>query len=317
MRVGVMTVALFVCLCASSEGRAQSTSSGVFESADPILEPMMRPGRTVNRSRFSHRRTVRLYPSSDGVSRYVMTPQDLAVARPDLADVRLVDATGRQAPYVVDPRRQRLPAKIFTVRGAEGTRASHHRVELPAAPLTLVAVEIDIDQRYVDRDYRLFARLDGEERLVAAGTLARRQAHGDAALPLLLRGDTRADSLRLVVDDGDDAPLRIRGVTVTVAAADLYVVAPNGAYTLLLGNPDEPAPRYELQGVRERVLAVSLGEAQAGPLEPNATFVAPAGSAHEERDQAVLLWGAIGLSVLILGGLTLRVARTPAAGPPR
>lgn len=317
MRAGWSWAALFVCLLVSGEARAQSTSSGVFESADPILGPMMRPGRVVDRARFSHRRELRLYPSSDGVSRYAMKPDDLALARGDLRDVRLVDAAGRQAPYVVTFGRQRLPAKVLPEAGrAPRGKESHHLVELPAAPLTVVAVSIDVDTSYVDRHYRLFARLDGEEELVGAGTLSRRGAHAEVALPLSLWDDTRADSLRLVVDDGDDAPLAIGGAVVTTVAAELYVVAPTGAYTLLFGSDAAEAPRYELQGVRERVLSAAVGEAQAGPLLPNTSFVAaPEAVAPRERDQALLLWAAIGLSVLILGGLTLRVARSPGSPP--
>jgi hypothetical protein len=104
----------------------------------------------------------------------------------------------------------------------------------------------------------------------------------------------------------------VGGASITFATADLLVVAPSGAYTLLLGNADVPPPRYELQGVRARVAGAPAGEVQTGPLELNPQH-APLLEAEPppEKHQTMLLWGAIALSVLILGALTLRVARVP------
>ena len=292
-----------LCIVLSLVSTTAHAQHDVVASADPVLAPMMRPGRSVDAALFTHRRTVRLYPSAEGVSRYALAPADLAVARGDLADVRIVDASGNQASYVVDDHRRERMAVTITRTGREGSESSY-AVALPAAPLTLTAVEVTLDRAYVDRRYRLVARIGDSERTVAAGML-------EDGVPLLLK-TIRAKSLRLMIDDGDDAPLDVRTATITFAGADLFVVAPSGAYTLLLGNDDIDAPRYELTGVRDRVLASPAGEVQTGPLEHNPAHAPQLQNAKPAaNDQAVLLWVAFCFSVLILGGLTLRVARTP------
>jgi hypothetical protein len=194
-------------------------------------------------------------------------------------------------------------------RGERRGSETAHELELPRAPLTVIAVEIDVDRAYVARPYRLVAAMPDREVTIAAGLLERKS--GDQQpIPLLLANESRVEALRLVVDDGDDASLGITGATVTVDSAEMRVLAPAGAYSLLLGARHLESPRYELQGVRERVIAAAAGEVQVGPLESNEAHVprldAPA---PEPDDHALILWIAIAFSVLILGALTFRVAR--------
>lgn len=285
--------------------------TGAARADDHLLAPMMRLGRSVDVSTFRHRRTVHLYPSSAGVSRYALTPADIAVARADLGDIRIVDPSGRQASYVLElGRHERMAAEVTAVsrRGTE----TRYAVDLPHAPVTLVAIEIEIRERFVGRRYRLVAELDGARETVSVGTLERQHPHA-TPLPLRMSGERRVDRLELAIDDGDDAPLAVTGVKITMASGDLYVVAPPGAYTMLLGNDDVAPPRYELESLRHHLATAPAGEVQVGPLEPNpdrrVEVVHP--PPPPQKDQAMVLWGAIGLSVLILGALTLRVARTP------
>lgn len=73
-------------------------------------------------------------------------------------------------------------------------------------------------------------------------------------------------------------------------------MAPEGGYSLLLGNPDVPAPRYELERVRDVVLAASNNAAEAGPLEANPEYSLRARLGGEDGAsgllQTGLVWGA-------------------------
>ena len=119
----------------------------------------------------------------------------------------------------------------------------------------------------------------------------------------------RIDSLELIIEDGNDAPLtfdRIEGGFPFPAA---YFVAPEGAYSLLVGNPEAAAPTYELERVRSIVLAVKSLDASADPLIENPSFSAAARLGTQAGAQQALLWVALGLAVAVLAGLTLKLAR--------
>jgi hypothetical protein len=78
---------------------------------------------------------------------------------------------------------------------------------------------------------------------------------------------------------------------------------------VLVGHPEAEAPSYELERVRDVVLAVRSAPAEAGALEPNAAFSRSARMASGEGWQRVVLWGAILLLVAFLTMLTLRLAK--------
>lgn len=70
--------------------------------ASPALAPLMRSGASVDAALYTHQRTLDVAPSSDGLVRFTLEPEDLAVTRGDLADVRVVDEKGNQWPYLVE-----------------------------------------------------------------------------------------------------------------------------------------------------------------------------------------------------------------------
>jgi hypothetical protein len=129
----------------------------------------------------------------------------------------------------------------------------------------------------------------------------------------------RASELELRIDDGDDAPLVLWGASLRVAAADVYLAAPAGEYRLLLGQPDAEAPRYELAAVREIVLGVESGSVEAGPLAANAAYSPRArltrGAGAQRTLEKTVLWAALAVAVVVLGGITLRIARTSSETP--
>ena len=119
----------------------------------------------------------------------------------------------------------------------------------------------------------------------------------------------RVESLRLVIEDGDDAPLEFHSVRVRVLLPALYLAAPEGQYSLLLGAPDEEAPRYELERVRDVVLAVRAVPIEAGSLEENEELSLRARLKGRGYRQTVLLWSVLIFAVIVLAFLTLRMAR--------
>ena len=107
----------------------------------------------------------------------------------------------------------------------------------------------------------------------------------------------------------DDAPLRLTRVEARVPQPELYLAAPAGEYSLLLGFPDAPLPRYELARVRATVLAVPAAAVVTGSLERNPDYRAGARLGSGKGLQQVLLWIVLGVAVVGLVGLTLWLAR--------
>jgi hypothetical protein len=98
-----------------------------------------------------------------------------------------------------------------------------------------------------------------------------------------------------------------------VIEPELLLVAPAGQYTLLLGDPNVAAPRYELERVRDAILSVSSGSASRGTLSTNPDYSVRARLSQGERVEdalpTVILWIVLILAVAFLAVVTLRLAR--------
>jgi hypothetical protein len=147
----------------------------------------------------------------------------------------------------------------------------------------------------------------GAEFSLFTGRLRRRA--GDQRPVAILVDARRIDSLKLKIHDRNDAPLALSRVEASFPVARLYVAAPAGEYTLLLGNAEDQPPSYELARVSTAVLAVRSNDAQAGPLEENPQYSSGARLAMGSGPQQVLLWVALVLVVGVLAVMTLKMVR--------
>jgi hypothetical protein len=276
--------------------------------ATPALAFAMHPGAALDPRLWGFRRPVAAPASAEGLVRLRLAPEDLARARADLADLRLVDGDSRQWAYLLEPGAAAVwrPLAVGDPATREGT--SRYRLTLPLTPAAPDRLLLDVAAAFFDRAFTLRGSREGEEVVLARGRLARRA--GEARPLVLDLPARRLDAvLTLEVDDGDDAPLACRRAAVRLPLADLYFAAPAGAYTLLVGRPEAEPPHYELERVRALVLAVASAAATAGDLGANPAFRRGARLATAPGLQQALLWGAILLAVAVLAGLTLRLAR--------
>jgi hypothetical protein len=300
-----------VALGATLETPAEAAAAAeAVEESD--LGVAVRPGAPLDPRPFAARRALHVDASPGGVARLRLAPEDLAAARPDLADLRVVDRAGREWPYLLS----RGDAGEWMRLDPGETHSSRHqtwrRFALPAAPVPIDHLELAIDNRSFDRPYRLIGRdARGRARRLAAGRLTR--ARGDLDPSSLAIPISRVRSLELVVEDGSGAPLVIRSVRVRVRTADLFLVVPPGEYTLLLGAPGVPAPRYPLTQLRGRVLGTPAIPVRTGPLvartdDPAAQPVAERSEEHPA--QRGLVWGMLALAFALPLVATMRAART-------
>ncbi|MDJ0852679.1 MAG: hypothetical protein QNK04_30285 [Myxococcota bacterium] len=280
--------------------------------ATPALRFAMQPGAPIDTRIFAHRRSIQVEPSSEGLSRLRLAPEDTAHSRADLADIRVVDADARQWPYLMQRNARAGKVSLEVTALQSQRRSSRLELELPVAPLRLSRITLHSEAPFYDRGYELLTFDEhGNQKTLARGRIvkqARRPRPTRISFPA-----QPVSELELVIDDGDDAPLDFHEITARVSLPELFLVAPAGTYSLLIGNPDVRAPRYELERVRDVVLAVSGNRVVAAPLQANHDYSLAASLRGEDGPgsllQAGLVWGVLLVAVVVLGILTLRVAR--------
>jgi len=276
-------------------------------SPEPALAFASQPGALVDTSLWTHLREVRVESAPDHLARVVLSPADLALARPDLADLRIVDANGAQWPYLRDPRPPAVWAPLTLGEVTTSNGVTRYPLTLDVGATHVELLELAGPTTWFDRAYELVE--DGK--LIQRGRLVREP--GDPKpVTIALKRPVRTDSLVLLITDGGDAPLDLATATARVRGGELLAVLQPGTYTLLLGHPDADAPTYELARIRPMVMAVQpvdavLGDLAANPERPTVDL---RGSGGEK----VLVWVVILVAVLLLGFVTMRSAREEPPG---
>jgi hypothetical protein len=273
----------------------------------PALAFAMRPGAAIDTRAFARRRTIVVQPSPEGLSRLRLGPDDLAALRADLADLRIVDAGSHQWPYLVE-RGDAAVEVPLVVSPSSKNRVTTYRLTSSVDPLTVDRLSVDTDVPFFDREFRLSGDVDDDKDVVLTQGRFSRNA-GDPTSQTIGFGAARVTRLELRIEDGDDAPLAIRSIRALCPVPDIYVAAPAGSYTLLLGATDLAAPSYELERVRDVVLSVGSGEVSPQLLEANPGHNLTARLTQGKGPGQTLLWVSLIAAVVILGALTLRLAR--------
>ncbi|MBX3248359.1 MAG: hypothetical protein KF901_14360 [Myxococcales bacterium] len=264
-------------------------------------------GRAVPLARFSSVAALEVRGAREGSSHFVPSPALLALARDDLADLRVVDGAGNARPYVLSPADTRALIDVPIGAPATSPRRSRYAIPLDPGPLPTTRLELDPEDAFVSRPCVLYGFDErGERRRLASVTLAR--GPDDDARVMIPLPRERVAALELEVEDGDDSPLTFRGAWVEVVTRTVFVAAPDGDYRVLVGDPEAEHPRYALEDALELVLAIDSAPAALGAVERNPAHEPP--PFWEQVDLASgAVWGVLLLAVVLLGGLTLRLAR--------
>lgn len=152
-----------------------------------------------------------------------------------------------------------LRAPIVIAQRPSEPGRSRFRLTLPAARLPIVALELTVGGGHLSRTATVLeASLVGEQ--------AQPQIVGNATLVRVVQDGVNADALRipirpprepqldLVVDNGDNPPLLLEGVTAVFAELPwIYFEAAPGPVVARFGDPRLAAPRYDLEAVRDTI----------------------------------------------------------------
>ena len=292
----------------------------VERPADAPATPMPATGAALDKAGFRYSRSIR--SSAPGL---VALPLDAHALVHSLgpqgrfADMRVIDGSSRQVPYIVERRNEPLSIDLAVTPAsavqAQGIRASGSRqqsvyvVALPYRRLPPATLVVETSGRVFQRTVRLgLERPPDRQRRdawfdVRAGATWQHADEHTAARPLTLRVDTIAEKdLLLVVDEGDNAPLPIASLRLLLPSYRLRFYQPVQApLTLAYGRDDLQPPQYDLALLARRVMGampseVIADEPQAGASAEDRSFVSP-----------TAFWAILGVAVVVLLGLIARL----------
>jgi hypothetical protein len=311
-----------------ADGGALRAAAPPAAEGDPVA---VAPGPALDAAAFKFARAIEsALEGGQKVSGLVALPLDshaLAHSRgaaSRFADVRVLDASGRQVPYIVERRNEPLsvaltlkPASEEIVRQVRGftdtAQRSVYTVSLPDAPLPAATIVLETSARVFQRTVRLGvvrpADRDRREPYFDARQLTTWR-NADEQAPtraLALRLDSLPErDLVLVVDEGDNPALPLTGVRLLLPSYRLRFYHDAGAaLRLAYGRTDLQPPQYDLALLAPRVMGAAAREvavAAAGAATPSdvATgFASPRA-----------FWLVLGGAVLVLLALIVRLIRT-------
>ena len=132
-----------------------------------------------------------------------------------------------------------------------------------------MALDLDVAPGHLMRDAEVYeARLTGAEAtpaLIGRGTLKRveQESITAEALRIHIRPPVEPE-LDLVIDDGNNPPLDLRGVTARFAELPWIYFESKGTILARYGNSTLPPPRYDLEAVRPSLRIEQVPEARWG-----------------------------------------------------
>ena len=170
-----------------------------------------------------------------------------------------------------------LVAPLVFERSPSEPGRSRFRVRLPAANLPIAALDLDVGGDRLLREAAVFqSQLSGDQLTPARlgqATLRRVVRDGLAAsalrVPISVPSDSQID---LVVDDGDNPPLDLRGLSAVFAELPwIYFEAQGAGLTARYGNATLAPPRYDLEAARGQLRIQAVADAHWGEPRPRAS----------------------------------------------
>jgi hypothetical protein len=238
------------------------------------------------------------------------------------ADVRIIDAAGRQVPYLVERVSEPLSIDLSPVKLSERpavlgtTRASEtiYRIDWPYPQLPSSRVVFTTSARVFRRLVRVVVERAADRRrrdpwVDTLSTATWVHADQDRPAPPLLVSLPAVDSKQvlLVVEEGDNPALPIASARLLLPAYRMRLFRDsNQALRLAYGRNDLTQPSYDLALLAPRVFGVSALEVSPGPERGERPANAPALSPR-------LFWGILVVTVVVLVGLIARLMQKPMA----
>ncbi len=291
-------------------------------AAVPVSAPMAETGAALDPAAFDYNR-----PIPDGGAGLVALALDAAALAHSrgpgarFADVRIIDSTHHQVPYVIERGDEPLvvdlaPKPLVKAPPPLDPEPGHNRsvyaVGLPYGNLPGAHISVETAARVFQRPVQLGLIRPPDRRHRAPWfdpydlTVWAHSDHDAPAPAILLAVRAAQDTdLLLVVDDGDNGSLPIGAVRLLLPSYRLRFYRPAGAagLTLVYGRDDIAPPRYDIALLAPQVMGAVAADVTPGaetgrgttPLVP---LVSPR-----------LFWVLLVLAAVVLVGIIVRLVR--------
>ena len=297
------------------------TAVAVVASLVAVLSAVPQPeaGASIDPGSFQFRRGIP--DGRPGAVALILDAAALAHSRgPDehFADVRILDGSNRQVPYVVEHRDEPMALTLVVDRADPPVAArtsvaksnwSTYRLALPSANLPPSQIAIDTSARVFQRGVQIsiLRPADRHSRTawldVISATVWAHVAADDPAAPLVLPVAPRdASELWLSIDEGDNSRLPITAVRLLLPSYRLRFYRPaRSSLQLVYGRSDLLAPRYDLALLSSEVVG-----AEAVAVTPRAE--SRSGAIHRPLISPLAFWLFLSLAVVVLLAVIVRLA---------
>lgn len=297
------------------EPRARNADENTAAAAPPL--PIV--GASLDPATF---RYVRAIPP--GGAGLMALPLDAAVlshsagAPAGFADVRVIDASARQVPYLVERAAEPLSIDLRLEQLGQApawlkagpAKPSVYRLAWPferlPSPRLVLTTSARVFQRSltvgIEREPDARHRDPWFETLAQTGWAHADQDRPASALTIPLPS-TDAKELLVIVEEGDNTPLPIAAPRVLLPSYRLRFFREQGAaLRLAYGRPDLAPPRYDLALLAPQLLGAAVTEIVADGEGPRS-----ADSAASALVSPRMFWGFLAVAVLVLVGLIARL----------
>jgi hypothetical protein len=302
------------------EPRARTAAENAVSSAPPL--PTV--GAPVDAGMF---RFIREIPAGDA-GLIAVRLDEAALAHSSgvstrFGDVRVIDADGRQIPYLVERSSEPLSIALSLERLSSPPRSftsprrseTVYRMSWPYERLPSPRLVLTTSARVFRRPIQVVVereadRLRRDPWIETLATTAWVHADQDTPAPALVMSlpNVEARELLVIVEEGDNSPLPIAGARLLLPAYRMRLFREGGALLrLAYGRSDLTPPSYDLALLAPRVLGVSATEVLPAP-ERDAVA---AGSAALISPR--LFWAILAAAVIVLLVLIARLVRKPTA----
>jgi hypothetical protein len=288
----------------------------------PLASPLQNAGSTLDAALFKTARRIDQAPA--GLVALPLDAHAVTYSRgPSMrfADVRVLDASSRQIPYVVERRDEPLSVDVplapatsgaAAPQSSESRRQSAYSVTLPYPRMYPGVLVVETSARVFQRTVRVGFNRPADSRHRDPYFETQHEQvwrHADqqtAAAPLSLRLWTPAEQgLVLVVEEGDNASLPITRARLLLPSYRLRFYHPGEpSLRLVYGRDDLQSPEYDLALLASQVMGASAKE--IGAAAPSAA----APSSTEPLLSRRMFWVILSAAVLILLAIIVRLIRS-------
>jgi hypothetical protein len=249
-------------------GIAWLASLALLACGQAMAEDAVQEGAPLDVSAWQYRKPVVF--DQPGIIRIDLDSEVMGHSAPGQADLRVMQ-NGRQLPYLVE---RALPLREIDLAfkdepDEKRPSFSCWRIILPAVGHPVEAIEVTSPTPLFSRRVNLWedardAHGDMRRRALGSATWARTP---DSTTPLRVSLESRptSDTIFLGTDNGDNPHLQVATVRASIRPVHLlFATASAAPVELAYGNPEAPAPRYDIELIRAQLQNADQTNASLG-----------------------------------------------------